>query len=236
MPRKIDFDLVEFRRVAEIGWSADRIAHHFRVSIPTIYLRSRQTSIRLKWKETKAAMFDPQIADLHSKGFRRDEICDQLGIGRRIVETRMRSLGLKMLGARVGVESHRWRGGRLVRRGYVLVFDRDHPNANSIGYVREHIKVMSEKIGRPIYDGEVVHHLNHDRSDNRIENLQLMSSSEHRSLHARERWISASRSEKARIVSRLSDAQTEMAKDGRAKKRSKKARQTRRLKSHAGST
>ena len=37
-------------------------------------------------------------------------------------------------------------------------------------------------------DDEVVHHINHKRNDNRIENLQLMTFKEHASLHMRERW------------------------------------------------
>lgn len=59
-----------------------------------------------------------------------------------------------------------------------------HPRATKGGqYVFEHILVMEKKIGRYVQPGEVVHHINHNRKDNRIENLQLMTASEHSRLH-----------------------------------------------------
>jgi hypothetical protein len=43
-------------------------------------------------------------------------------------------------------------------------------------YILEHIKVMSEHLGRPLVKNETIHHRNGDRSDNRIENLELWAS------------------------------------------------------------
>lgn len=50
-----------------------------------------------------------------------------------------------------------------------------------------HVVVMEEQLGRRLNKDEVVHHINGDRRDNRIENLKLMSRAEHSRLHAKER-------------------------------------------------
>lgn len=49
--------------------------------------------------------------------------------------------------------------------------------------VQEHRYIMEQHINRSLKKDKVVHHINGNPSDNRIENLEIMSRSEHTSLH-----------------------------------------------------
>src|SRR3990167_5614900 len=66
--------------------------------------------------------------------------------------------------------------------GYKQIYSPFHPFCSKKGYVREHRLVMEKHIGRYLYDGEIVHHIDGDGMNNDLNNLQLMTKQEHDSI------------------------------------------------------
>ncbi len=58
-----------------------------------------------------------------------------------------------------------------------------HPKANSKGLYPLHRVLMENHLGRLLVVGEIVHHANGNRRDDRIENLVLLSRAEHTRIH-----------------------------------------------------
>jgi hypothetical protein len=85
-----------------------------------------------------------------------------------------------------GAGNPKWRGGLVDQTsGYIYQYSPTHPHATQAGYVMQHRLVMEAAIGRYLRPEEEVHHRNHVRGDNRIENLELMASAAaHRARHA----------------------------------------------------
>ena len=75
-----------------------------------------------------------------------------------------------------GELSSNWKGGYTNSDGYIIV-QTGVGRGNRIA-VLQHRLVMEQHLGRKLYKDENVHHINGVRSDNRIENLELWSSSQ----------------------------------------------------------
>jgi hypothetical protein len=103
--------------------------------------------------------------------------------------------GIDMRG-RHGNHAHGERNGRfnagrlLTSQGYVLVrVTRDHPRAFGPpglrgAYAYQHDLVAEETLGRHLRAEEAVHHHNGQRDDNRPENLEVTTRSDHARGHA----------------------------------------------------
>lgn len=85
---------------------------------------------------------------------------------------------------RGGEKHYNWRGGKHMQSGgYIEVYAPNHPHKYSRNTVLEHRLVMEKHLGRFLKTNELVHHINENKSDNRIENLKLTNRSEHPRIH-----------------------------------------------------
>lgn len=76
-----------------------------------------------------------------------------------------------------------WQGGKANSGGYIMIYLPKHPLASKYGYVLEHRLIIQTVVKRELKSNEHIHHINSIKNDNRIENLKIMSRSEHMRLH-----------------------------------------------------
>jgi len=96
---------------------------------------------------------------------------------------------IKTLHQGKGKDNPNWKGGVTLREAeikkgepkqwYRIVRKPEHPFAEKNGYILEHRLIMEKSLGRFLKKNEFVHHINGNKQDNRIENLQLMQTQRH---------------------------------------------------------
>lgn len=142
-----------------------------------------------------------EIRNLISDGWTQQAIAEKLAkeidhrITAKLIYKVCRKHGIKCqrTGPRAGEGHPEWKGGRIVdKNGYIHVWAPDHPECQRVNearrlkanggyyrkekYIQEHRLVMEKFLGRYLLPTEVVHHKNSDKTDNRIENLELFDS------------------------------------------------------------
>lgn len=114
------------------------------------------------WHEKKCPLCDREFVCIG-----KDTVCCTISCGNRHFR-------------RFGEDSNRWKGGKAdIGTGYRMILVSRNPRK----YVFEHRLVMERILGRKLLPAEIVHHMNEDKSDNRPENLKVMSRSEHIRIH-----------------------------------------------------
>lgn len=116
-----------------------------------------------------------EICNLYEQGFSQTEIAHRFNIAQTTVSKILISNGIR---TRVKTKHPAYKNGRARHNdGYILLWMEPNDSLSKMrpanGYVGEHRLVMARHLGRPLFEHETVHHLNGNRGDNRLENLQL---------------------------------------------------------------
>lgn len=128
------------------------------------------------WTEERVAW----LRDQYESGRSQTNIAEEIGYTQTQISRVLRQFGIiRPTHQARGSDHGAWKGGRTVDgNGYarVLVPDDEKP-LNGIpmagNYMLEHRYVMAKALGRPLLSTESVHHVNGNKVDNRLENLQL---------------------------------------------------------------
>lgn len=161
--------------------------------------------------------------DLYIKGFSIPEISEAINVARSTVRSWIASSGIlrsRADGVRMAAKKGRLSGNKGVGRTFTDEWKSNISKATKgkgagiskkpNGYLEftmgenkgrsEHVVIMESHINRRIKSWECVHHKNGIRDDNSIDNLQLMTRSEHASHHAKENNSQRNRNEKGQYL------------------------------------
>lgn len=93
--------------------------------------------------------------------------------------------GYKIGHGNKGDRNPQWKDGtRISQEGYRLIrVNYEHPNQQAGGYILEHRFVMSQHLSRPLHPNEIVHHKDHNKLNNHIDNLEITTREDHQKDH-----------------------------------------------------
>lgn len=130
-----------------------------------------------------------------------EEMCSMREIGERVGTSRqclarwMEFWGMQRRTGREGLRVHNkknkiergpnWKGGEWYAPSQDTwwTYAPEHPRARHNGAVPTHVLVAEEALGRYVEEGEHVHHLDENRSNNTVDNVCVLSAGDHQYLH-----------------------------------------------------
>lgn len=143
--------------------SIKKCAEILNVSLNTMkrILKEHDIQLRVQKKDIDYNL----MVDMYNSGENIGCIASHFEVSRSYIQNKLKERGIDT--------SQKYTHRITTYSGYIMIYKPDHPYCDGKGYVREHRLVMEEHIGRHLEPCEIVHHINHIKDDNRIENLVL---------------------------------------------------------------
>ena len=85
-------------------------------------------------------------------------------------------------------DNHKWKG-KYNNAGYSYVYNPNHPNASSSGYISESRLMAEQIVGRVLNIDEFVHHIDMVKTNNAKDNLHVSMQRAHKHIHASFNWL-----------------------------------------------
>jgi hypothetical protein len=167
----------ELRKAYDDLGSALEVANHYGVSKKLVLTYMKRFGVAKHPRHMITEEIGAQIVQLAGEGCNSQQIADAIGFSLVAVNSHARKTGLTIVDPKHPGVITTWAGYRKLAMP-------DHPRADSKGYVLEHTLVMEAHIGRFLAPHEVVHHRDSVKGNNTLNNLELMTDTEHRRLHA----------------------------------------------------
>lgn len=164
------------------GDKHDILIKKYNVSRDTIKKTLRREGVKLRdhggQRRRVSDKEAEEIVSLYKLGLPQVAIATKMKCASTVVSRVLLSNGFADKHKAAGENHGSWKGGMSKSaEGYILQkiykIDPYFSMARRSGYVPQHRYVMAQHLGRVLRANETVHHVNGDRTDNRIENLQI---------------------------------------------------------------
>lgn len=180
----------EVLRMYAAGQTHSQIARSFGVHRNTIghlLWRNGQTKTKPGRKSLFSLEEKLSIRAYYELGTSQEAIAALWSVAPQTIARVLRELGVvcRPAGFQPAEHHHAWRGGKCLRSdGYVLqritsespFFSMAQKKVDGHSYILEHRLVMAVSLGRVLRDSETVHHIDGNKQNNALSNLQLRQS------------------------------------------------------------